>query len=141
DQRTAMVLVREQRTSVPASELFDITMDAYFDKEAIRERSLFDETREEDWDERYLSNVFTARFANIKFNDINLVHASEVREHDPEMYQFSIDYFLGDLPTPYLKAPNIYVDKEQVFGLSIDDYLYLAACGHGNLTSYRSGHF
>jgi hypothetical protein len=141
DLRTAMVLVREQRSEVPAAELLDLTLDAYQDKEAIEERRLFDETRDDEWDERYLSNVMTARFANIKFNDINLVSAMEVREHDPDMYEFSIDYLLGGLPTPFLKALNIDVDKELVYGLSIGDYLYMAAGGYGVVSSFRSGHF
>lgn len=141
DLRTAMVNVREQRTSVSAMELLDLTLEAYQDKEAIRERRQFDEQRDDEWDERYLSNVFTARFANIKFNDINLVQALEVREHDPDMLNFSRDYLLGGLPAPFLKALNIDVDKEAVYGLSIGDYLYLAAGGYGTPNAYRSGHF
>ena len=141
DLRTAMVIVREQRATVSASELVNLTIDAYFDKEAIADRRNFDETRDDEWDERYLSNVMTARFANIKFNDINLVSAMEVREHDPDMYEFSIDYLLGGLPTPVLKFLNIDIDKELVYGLSIGDYLYMASGGYGVVSSYRSGHF
>lgn len=141
DLRTAMVNVREQRTSVSAMELLDLTLEAFQDKEAIRERRLYDETQDSEWDERYLSNVFTARFANIKFNDINLVQALEVREHDPDMLNFSKDYLLGGLPAPFLKALNLDVDKEAVYGLSVGDYLYLAAGGYGTPNAYRSGHF
>lgn len=141
DLRTAMVLVREQRTEVPAMELLELTLDAFQDKEAIRERRLFDATREEEWDERYLDNVFTARFGNIKFNDINLVQAFKVRAHDPDMINFSRDYLLGGLPTPFLKALNIDVDKETVYSLSIGDFLYLAAGGYGTVGGFRTGHF
>ena len=141
DLRTAMVNVRDQRTNVSAMEMLNLTLEAFQDKEAIEERRLYDENQDSEWDERYLSNVFTARFANIKFNDINLVQALEVRAHDPDMLNFSKDYLLGGLPSPFLKALNIDVDKDAVYGLSIGDYLYLAAGGYGVANAYRSGHF
>jgi hypothetical protein len=122
-------------------EMLELTLEAYQDKDAIRERRLFDETRDDEWDERYLSNVITARFGNIKFNDINLVQSLKVREHDPDMLNFSRDFILGGLPAPFLKALNLDVDKEAVYSLSIGDYLYLAAGGYGVTSGFRSGHF
>lgn len=141
DLRTAMVLVRDQRTEVSANELISMTLDAFNDKEAIAARREYDETTEAEWDERYLDNVFTARFGNIKFNDINLVQAFKVRENDPDMLKYSVDYMLGGLPGPFLKALKIDVDKESLYSVSIGDYLYLAAGGYGTVGGFRSGHF
>jgi hypothetical protein len=141
DLRTAMVLVRDQRTEVPAMELISMTLEAFDDKEAIAARREYDASAQSEWDERYLDNVFTARFGNIKFNDINLVQALKVREHDPDMLDYSYKYLLGGLPDPILKAFKIDVDKEAVYSISIGDYLYLAAGGYGVASGFRSGHF
>jgi hypothetical protein len=141
DLRTAMVLVRDQRTEVSAAELISMTLDAFYDTEAIESRREYDATTEGEWDERYLDNVFTARFGNIKFNDINLVQALKVREHDPDMLKYSADYLLGGLPDPVLKALKIDVDKASVYSVSIGDYLYLAAGGYGTVSGFRTGHF
>jgi hypothetical protein len=141
DLRTAMVNVREHRSNVSASEMMNLTIDAYFDKEAIETRRKLDEEMDLEWDERYLDNVLTARFGNIKFNDINLVQSLKIREYDPDMLDFSIDYMLGGLPDPFLKALNIDVDKESVYSVSIGDFIYLAAGGYGTVSGFRSGQF
>ncbi|MBA4053731.1 MAG: hypothetical protein C0490_03380 [Marivirga sp.] len=143
DLRTAMVLVRGDRLEMSAEELLPLTLEAFNDKEAINMRRLEDNTQgvDTDWDERYLDNVFTARFANIKFNDNSLVRAEVVKKYDPDMLEYSIDYILGGLPDPFLKALNLDVDKEFVYSLSIGDYLYLAAGGYGYVSGFRSGHF
>jgi hypothetical protein len=73
DLGTAMVIVRGEREEIPAAELIDLTLEAFQDKRAIQERRLEDNLNIGDtgWDERYLDNVFTARFANIKYNDMS----------------------------------------------------------------------
>jgi hypothetical protein len=143
DLGTAMVIVRGEQQEIPASELIDLTLDAYGDKEAIRQRRLDDLSSgwELDWDERFLDNVFTTRFANLKFNDMSLVMASKLDEYDPDMLSHSIDYFLGALPEPFLKAFNFDVDKEQLYSMSMGDYLYLITGGQGYIESFRTGHF
>ena len=123
-------------------EMIDLTLEIYTDKEAITKRRLDDGTEVfEDWDERYLDNIFATRFANLKYNDISLVHAAVVREYDPDMFDFSIDYILGSLPDPFLKFLGLDIDKEAVYSLSIGDYLYVATGGNGPVTGFRAGHF
>lgn len=142
DLRTAMVLVRGDRLEMPAEELIGLTVEAYFDKEAIRTRQVEDiiEEHESGWDERYLDNVFTARFANIKFNDASLLRSEIIDSYDPFMQEYSLDYVLGQLPDPFLKAFNIDVDKEFIFSISVGDYLYLTAGGTGVESGFRTGH-
>jgi hypothetical protein len=143
DLGTAMVLVRGEREEIPAAELIELTFEAYGDKEAIRKRRMEDNAEgiDTDWDERYLDNIFTARFANIKFNDMSLVQFSKLREYDPDMLSYSIDYILCALPEPFIKALNIDADKEVIYSLSIGDYLYLSAGGYGYVAGFRTGHF
>jgi len=142
DLGTAMVIARNYREKASPMEMIDLTLDFYWDKEAIEKRRIDDmAVIYEDWDERYLDNVFTSRFANLKYNDINLVHAAFVREYDPDMFQFSIDYMIAALPEPFLEALHIDIDKDQVLSISMGDYLYIATGGNGPATGFRTGHF
>lgn len=143
DLGTAMVNVRGVREEVTATELLSLTLDAYQDKDAIARRRLDDTSEgvEADWDERYLDNIFTARFANIKFNDMNLVQYNKLGKHDPDMFDHSMDYILCALPEPVLLAFNAQADKEWVYSMSLGDYMYLIAGGQGYIEGFRTGHF
>lgn len=143
DLRTAMVLVRGDRLTISAEELIALTVDAYFDKEAIKAQRELDkrETFDSDWDEQYLENAFTARFANLKYNDASLSRSELLNEFDPDMLDFSRDYILAVLPSPLIKAMNFDVDKEFIYGISIGDYLYVLTGGAGAFSSFRTGHF
>ena len=142
DLGTAMVMVREQRKDVSPGELVNLTLEALDDKKAIeaRQKESLDESPDFDWDERYLNNIFTARFANIKFNDANLITYSKVGTYDPDMLEFSIEQILASLPTPVLKTFNLDVDKETLHTLSHGDYLYVLSGGYGTPTGWRVGH-
>jgi len=142
DLGTAMVIVRGDREEVPAGEMINLTIEAFGDKRAIRERRIFDLSSgwEVDWDERYLDNVFTTRFANLKFNDMSLVMAEKLDKFDPDMLEYSVDYFLGSLPEPVLKAFNFNIDKDELYSMSIGDYLYMITGGQGEIVGFRSGH-
>jgi len=142
DLGTAMVLVRDQRSDISKAELIDLTLKAFKNKNAIILRRLQDNGVQGDWDERYLNNIFTARFANLKFNDISLVQARIVGDNNEAMRKFSIDYVWGALPTPILKLFNPAVDKEMVYSTSFGDYLYsLAGAGSDAYGGFRTGHF
>ncbi len=142
DLGTAMVLVRGQRNGIPTAELMAQTVQAFGDKAAIAARRAEDKLAESDWDERYLDNVFTARFANLKFNDASLVQAAKISPQDPAMLNYSLDYVLGSMPTPVLTAFQAKVDKEAVYSVSIGDYLFLQAGGGTEaLGGFRTGHF
>ncbi len=142
DLGTAMLLVRDQRKDIPPSELITLTLEALDDKEAIERRRKDDTTEpmDFDWDERYLDNLYTARFANIKFNDLSLITYSKVGMYDPDMQEFSMDQLLASLPGPLLEAFNLDVDKETLHALSYGDYLYVLSGGYGTPTGWRVGH-
>ena len=117
-------------------------METLDDKKAIEsaQKESLDESPDFDWDERYLNNIFTARFANIKFNDASLITYSKVGTFDPDMLDFSTEQVLASLPTPILKAFNLDVDKETMHTLSHGDYLYVLSGGFGTPTGWRVGH-
>ncbi len=144
DLGTAMVLVRDKRNDISKAELISLTLEAYKDKSAIKQRRLDDKLQESAWDERYLDNVFTARFSNIKFNDACLKLASEIGENNPQMFEFSVDYVWGILPSPILNIVNPGINKENLFTMSFGDYLYYVS-GRGAAKDifggYRTGHF
>ena len=143
DIGTAMVIVRGERADLSGGELLDRTLETYFDKEAIVQRRLDDnnDVGDPDWDERYLDNIFLARFSNIKFNDMSLVQFSKLSKYDPDMLNYSMDFLLCQLPDPLLHAFSIDVDKESVLSISFGDCIYLLAGGHGTPGGFRSGHF
>lgn len=142
DLGTAMVIVRAQRSDVSKTELIKLTLAAFQDKRAIVLRRLGDRAYEDDWDERYLDNVFTARFANIKFNDASLVQAGKIGTANPLMLKYSTDYIWGVLPDPILKRVKPEVDKDQVYARSFGDYIYgLAGAGSNAYGGFRTGHF
>lgn len=142
DLGTAMLLVRDQRKDIPPSELIALTLAALDDEEAIENKRKDDisEPVDFDWDERYLDNLFTARFANIKFNDASLITYSKVGMYDPDMQDFSVDQLLASLPEPVLQMFNLDVDKETLHALSFGDYLYVLSGGYGTPTGWRVGH-
>lgn len=142
DLGTAMLLVRDQRKDIAPSELIALTLEALDDKQAIENRRKDDtnESMDFDWDERYLDNLFTARFANIKFNDCSLITYSKVGKYDPDMQDFSFDQLLASLPNPVLQMFNLDVDKETLHSLSYGDYLYVLSGGYGTPTGWRVGH-
>lgn len=143
DLGTAMVIVRGEREEIPASELVTLTLDAFSDKEAIRQRREQDrnELPDDGWDERYLDNVFTARFSNLKFNDLSLQQFYRLSEFDPDMLQYAQDYIVGALPDPLIKLFGFDVDKETIYGISTGDFIYLLAGGTGYPGGFRMGHF
>lgn len=142
DLGTAMLLVRDYRKDINPTELITLTIEALDDEEAMEARRKEDTTEpmDFDWDERYLDNLFTARFANIKFNDLSLNTYSKVGMYDPDMQQFSIDQLLASLPSPVLQMFKLDVDKETLHALSYGDYLYVLSGGYGVPTGWRVGH-
>ena len=142
DLGTAMLLVRDQRKDIPPSELITLTLEALDDKQALEARKKDDATdpMDFDWDERYLDNLFTARFANIKFNDLSLNTYSKVGMYDPDMQEFSMDQIWASLPNPILQMFKIDIDKDILHSLSYGDYLYVLSGGYGVPTGWRVGH-
>lgn len=142
DISTAMVLVRGQRLDLSYDELIGRTLEAFSDKEAIRLTRLEDVTEKRDWDENYMTNLFLARFCNLKYNDASLVMAAKFGEHDSAMLMFTIDHFLATFPQPLLQALGLDPNKEVVNASSYGDYLYYKVSGDPwSLGGFRTGHF
>ena len=145
DIGTAMVIVRQQKREISYSDLIINTLNVFNDKEATRLRRLSDadESGNTGWDENYLKNIFLARFCNIKFNDLSLVRASKLPDHDPRMLQYSINYVYAELPQPILDLFGLTsVDKVALRGASVGDYIYFFADGPPEVLGYYiTGHF
>ncbi len=144
DLGVAMLIARDKNNKdITAMEQIDKTLEAFGDDyalEARRKSDLANDAGDFDWDERYLDNLFTARFANIKFNDASLVTYSKVGPYDPDMQDFSRDQLVATLPDPIIKLFGFDVDKEVILSLSFGDYLYLLAGGYGQPEGFRIGH-
>jgi hypothetical protein len=120
------------------------TLETFNDKEAIEQRREYDnadDVLDPEWDERYLDNVFTARFANVKFNDLSLSRAEVLGEYDRDMLDFAYSYFIGALPDPVIKFFGFDVNKEFVYSISTGDFIYLTSGGQGPSEVYRVGHY
>lgn len=143
DLGTAMVIVRQQRSDIPYSELLDLTLDAFNDKEAIQlARAVVDIPEPGEWDEYYLDNIFIARFSNIKFNDISLLLSSKLSNQDPDILNYTVDHFLATLPSPVLGMLGVNIDKESVNSVSFGDYLTAKVNDNPYvLGSFLTGHF
>ncbi|UKT62245.1 hypothetical protein [Pedobacter mucosus] len=141
DLGTAMLIVRGERNDISKTELIQQTIVAFQNKEAIRAREAADKVYVSDWDEKYLDNIFTARFANIKFNDASLVQGRIIGDNNPDMRSFTINYVWGALPEPVLKLVKPDVDKEMLYAQSFGDYIYsLAGAGKSSYGGFRVGH-
>lgn len=142
DLGTAMLIVRGSRTEISPQELISSTFDVLGDKRAIEQRTKDDNEASMDWDfdERYLDNIFLARFSNIKSNDINLINSSKVGEMDPTMQEYSLDAFISMLPDPVIKLFGFDVDKDATLAVSFGDFMYLLSGGQGYPFGYRIGH-
>ncbi|RYX87650.1 hypothetical protein EON73_00955 [bacterium] len=142
DLGTAMVNVRNERNNISPVELIVRTIEAYSDKEAIHDRRENDEVSDDDWDERYLSNIYTARFANLKYVDNSLIMAQTIGEKSSQILKFSIDYIFATLPQPLLNLFEIKIDKKMLKGSSFGDYMYYTSGAPSEvLEGYRTGNF
>jgi hypothetical protein len=140
DLGTAMLLVRSERSDISKKELIERTWIAMQNDNALAVRRLEDKQFEGDWDERYLDNLFTTRFATVKYSDASLVQAEKVGENNPQMRKHTIDYVWGALPGPILKLVKPDVDKETLYAQSFGDYIYnLAGAGNSTYGGYRLG--
>jgi hypothetical protein len=145
DLGVAMLIVRgnaDDLHDVPPAELITQTLEALDDKAAIERRREDDRgaSMDFDWDERYLDNLYTARFSNIKFNDSNLITYSKVGEFDPDMQEYTLNQLIAALPDPIIKLFDLDVDKEGILQMSFGDYLYILSGGYGTPQGLRIGH-
>ncbi len=148
DLGTAMVIARSQRGEVNPTELLNVTLRIYQDKEQLNAyKSIALDQRNSlslEWNEYYFDNIFAARFSNLKFVDASLEHYYRLDSpsKNESMYRYSIDRTLAILPSPVLNFLNIEIDKYKVIGSSYGDYLLALSTGNQSyLGGYRVGHF
>ena len=145
DLSIAMVVVRAQRTEISASELINQTLVAFQDKERLKEYKLEANKAQkiEKWDESYIDNIFLSRFCNLKYNDNALHDASELSDENKIVFRnLQIDMLVSTLPTPFLTALKIKVDKKTANASSIGDVLFSLTGGdEDSLGSFRTSSF
>ncbi|MGV3558405.1 hypothetical protein [Larkinella arboricola] len=142
DLGTAMVLVRAQRNSTDRSQLIEMTLEKYRDKEALQAAKLASKLEVRDWDEHYMDNIFLARFCNIKLNDASLVMAEKLGDHNEDVLAFSMGRLVASLPEPVINMIGFQVDKKFVTSSSFGDYMYYkTGAGESSLGSFRTGQF
>lgn len=142
DLGIAMALVRGSRSEVSSTKLLEMTLETYQDKSAIDALKKIDIREQLDWDERYLDNIFLARFCNLKFCDSSLLLAAKVGENDESILNRTIDSMLSALPEPILAALNLDVNKKEARNGSIADYLFYKSGANADVIgTFRVGHF
>ncbi|TAE28690.1 MAG: hypothetical protein EAZ91_14475 [Cytophagales bacterium] len=142
DLGIAMALVRGSRSEVSSAKLLEMTLEMYQDKSAIEVLKKIDNNEQLDWDERYLDNIFLARFCNLKFCDSSLMLASKVGGDDESVLERTINSMLSALPEPVLVALGIDVNKKEARNGSIADYLFYKSGANADVIgTFRVGHF
>lgn len=142
DLGIAMALVRGSRSEVSSTKLLEMTLQTYQDKTAVNALKAIDTRERLDWDERYLDNIFLARFCNLKFCDASLTLASKVGGDDESILDRTINSMLSALPEPLLAALNLNVNKKEARNGSIADYLFFKSGANADVIgTFRVGHF
>lgn len=143
DLATSMVMVRGQKRDVSPSKLISLTMEMYHDKEAIYRFRQQSNEAEKDWDEKYVTNVFLARFCNVKYVDNGIELASRLTpESRAEIFWFTWKRFLSTFPRPLIEALGLPADKDIVNAMSFGDKLYYEVTKDPRvLGGLRTGHF
>jgi hypothetical protein len=139
DLATAMVIARDERSTVSPTELIEITLANFTDKPLLAERRRRDAIVEGgEYNENYVQNPLFARFVYTKFVDVNLTNANSLTEvQASQIRERSWNRIVALLPTPILNALRIDLNKSDLIYSSGDLYSYIA---HGReLGSYTTG--
>lgn len=114
DVSTAMLSVRAVRGDVSSQQLFELTWNAFWDKERLREIEYMAKLRaadevSEDWDETYIDNFAFNRFCNMRITDVALYNGEQAveRGNRETLQNDLVDRSIRLLPTPVLKAFNL----------------------------------
>lgn len=127
DMALVMVLVRNERYGITASELFDKTIDLYMDKDKLvklkevinrDERNSSLENMRTEWNEYYVTNIFLQRLCNYRVVDATIYHAENVGFNNTKMLNDMVDKLSITFPTPIMRAFGNNMQKE--------DYQYSA---------------
>ncbi|HLW25829.1 MAG TPA: hypothetical protein VKT22_15850 [Steroidobacteraceae bacterium] len=126
DLATAMVIARQWRGKVPASEMVRQTFDIWRNPALIEAYRAEAElaARYKAYDENYLGNPLLERFVATKYHDnsFHFARAISTPEAHEKLREVSINLAWAVLPDPILHKLGIQIDKEQ-YAASMGDYL------------------
>ncbi len=141
DLATSMVIVRTQRSDLPAEELIDATLATMHDTHAIAQQRRSDNTISFDWDEYYVDNLFMSRLSNPKFADESLELA--MRQDASARHRLRVlewQHLLSVIPRPVIEAFGLPVDKNLVSTSSGGDLMLFITTGdYDVLRGFRTG--
>lgn len=144
----AMVVVRSERGSIPATELISRTFWTAMDHQALENyrQSFKDRANSGDYEEYYLDNPFLARLINTKFAD-NCLALKGVRagRYSGYLWDITLKKIMALLPTPVLKLLGSSLNKKDI-NFSMGSAMYYAEYGifpgpfaEGNLIAHGIG--
>lgn len=128
DMAFAMVVVRAERKSLNFQELLSRTIEVYKDKKTLQYMRELNEDKSEskgtnDWNEKYVSNLFLDRFCNYRVIDASIYHAQRAGIPNERMQEDFVKRCQIMYPQPIVNLLFGYIDKSQ-YAYSSMDKLY-----------------
>lgn len=128
DMAFAMVVVRAERKSLNFQELLSRTIEVYKDKKTLQYMREMDEDKNDskganDWNEKYVSNLFLDRFCNYRVIDASIYHAQRVGIPNERMQEDFVKRCQIMYPQPIVNTLFGYIDKSK-YAYSSMDKLY-----------------
>lgn len=118
DVSTAMLSVRGVRSGINTERLFELTWDAFWDKENLRKIEFMSklgaqEELTEDWEEIYLDNFALNRYCNMRITDVALYNGERAVEngHREDLKDDLTARCIRLLPTPVLNIFGLNATK------------------------------
>lgn len=146
DMAASMVIVRGERSNVPAAELVESTLSTMLDRRALEQFRQADTNdgataASGGWDEYYVDNLFLARLSNLKFADESLSLAMQQDDNArSRMRDIEWQRLFGLLPRPVIAALGVQVDKDFVSTSSGGDLMLFVTTGdYDVLRGFRTG--
>lgn len=132
DLGITMVIVRNDRGKLSATEFLNKTIDVFRDKKSLQKIKDIggiavetDEYTFKRWNEDYLSNLLLNRFVNLKISDNCLFHAQHIGYQNPKMQEMLFEKIIASLPNAVIGNFGMSYDKKvEIEAFSFTDYLY-----------------
>jgi hypothetical protein len=132
DLGITMVIVRNDRDKLSATEFLNKTIEVFRDKKSLQKIKDIggvavetDEYTFKRWNEDYLSNLLLNRFVNLKISDNCLFHAQHIGYQNPKMQEMLYEKIIASLPNAVIGNFGMSYDKKvEIEAFSFTDYLY-----------------
>jgi len=131
DLATAMEIARASRGKIPPLEMIQNTLTLWGRPYALQKyRAAKDAATRTAYDEKYIANPLLARFVETKFHDNSLHFAGllTTQANKAKLADITLQSMWATLPTPFLDALGIKVDKDKL-GFSTGDYVVYLSRG------------